>query len=192
MTEEKMGRRMFMVNCIFSRSPKLHIGNLVEVGVGYGRFSDFLCNAFPVKNFIGVDPYLKYEKYTDIPVGLEEFYETQEGMDLLYGITKERFNQWDNATLVRKSSIEAANDYENNFFDVVYIDANHKYEYVKQDLQAWWPKVKSGGVLCGDDYEDAGGEDFGVIQAVDEFVSENSLELNIPDCWWRQWWIAKD
>jgi hypothetical protein len=46
--------------------------------------------------------------------------------------------------------------------------------------------------LCGDDYEDAGGEDFGVIQAVDEFVSENSLELNIPDCWWRQWWIAKD
>ena len=50
--------------------------------------------------------------------------------------------------------------------DVVYIDASHEYEDVRADIAAWWPLVKPGGLLCGDDYDPV--TDPGVVRAVDE------------------------
>ena len=38
------------------------------------------------------------------------------------------------------------------YFDWIYIDGNHTYEYVKQDLEGYRPKVKPGGYMAGDDY----------------------------------------
>jgi glycosyltransferase involved in cell wall biosynthesis len=35
---------------------------------------------------------------------------------------------------------------------VSYIDADHRYESVVSDIQAWWPKVRPGGILSGHDY----------------------------------------
>jgi hypothetical protein len=52
----------------------------------------------------------------------------------------------------------------------VYIDGDHSYEAVRDDLRAWYPKLKHGGVLCGDDYywRDAKNE-LSIKRAVDEF-----------------------
>ena len=38
------------------------------------------------------------------------------------------------------------------YFDWVYIDGNHSYENVLEDLRHYLPFVKTGGLLCGDDY----------------------------------------
>ena len=38
-------------------------------------------------------------------------------------------------------------------FDLVFIDADHKYSSVVDDIKAWWPKVRKGGILCGHDAE---------------------------------------
>lgn len=64
--------------------------------------------------------------------------------------------------------------------DFVYVDADHSYQGCAEDIRNWWPKVKSGGWLCGHDYGQgpAGDEQFpGVRQAVDDFVRANQLEL---------------
>jgi hypothetical protein len=50
------------------------------------------------------------------------------------------------------SSIEHTN-FPNSFFDAVYIDANHAYISVKQDIQKWLPKIKNDGFICGHDYD---------------------------------------
>lgn len=52
---------------------------------------------------------------------------------------------------VRMPSVEAAKQYDDNSIDFIMIDGEHSYEAVKADIQAWLPKMKSGGVMTGDD-----------------------------------------
>jgi hypothetical protein len=53
---------------------------------------------------------------------------------------------------IRMTSIEASKLYEDNSLDFVFIDGAHDYFNVKQDIEHWLPKVKSGGYIAGDDY----------------------------------------
>lgn len=51
------------------------------------------------------------------------------------------------------NSIEVCNMYANGSLDFVFIDAAHDYESVLQDINAWFPKVRNGGMISGHDYE---------------------------------------
>ena len=76
-------------------------------------------------------------------------------------------------------------NYPDEYFDIVYIDASHEYECVKEDIISWLPKVKIGGILCGDDYCVGWPQ---VVKAVDEIlVNVNRAGLNSN----QQWWIKK-
>ena len=59
--------------------------------------------------------------------------------------------------------------------DFLYVDADHGYEGCRADLEAWWPFVKPGGLVIGDDYDHPRYP--GVKQAWDEFEAENNLTL---------------
>jgi hypothetical protein len=50
------------------------------------------------------------------------------------------------------TSEEAAPKIPDGSLDFAYIDANHAYEYVKRDIELWWPKIRDGGMLAGHDY----------------------------------------
>ena len=63
------------------------------------------------------------------------------------------------------TSTEAAKNYKDHSLELVYIDASHDYDSVRDDIRAWLPKVKKGGIISGDDY---GWE--GVQRAVNELV----------------------
>lgn len=65
----------------------------------------------------------------------------------------------------RGLTAEIAKDYEDNYFDLIYIDADHGYEGCKRDLEAWYPKCQR--FFIGDDYNKSG-----VRKAVDEFASK--------------------
>lgn len=54
--------------------------------------------------------------------------------------------------VVQWSSVLSAQYFKDNFFSFVFIDAAHDYESVKEDIDAWWPKVEKGGILSGHDY----------------------------------------
>jgi hypothetical protein len=88
----------------------------------------------------------------------------------------------------RKQSELAYGDYHDNFFDMVFIDGDHSYQAVKNDIDLWYPKVKDGGYIGGHDY-DYPGLDFGVKQAVDEFVTKHNLTLELDSDW--TWFIKK-
>jgi len=75
---------------------------------------------------------------------------------------------------IRMTSIEASKLYEDNSLDFVFIDASHEYEDVKEDILAWLPKVKIGGILAGHDYNTFEG----VNRAVDEIFNINNLEIS--------------
>jgi len=79
--------------------------------------------------------------------------------------------------LHRMLSHEAAPIFGDAHFDWAYLDASHYYEDVKVDLEAWFPKVKSGGFITGDDYDRQGFWDHGVTRAVDEFVKTHAVEV---------------
>jgi predicted O-methyltransferase YrrM len=78
-------------------------------------------------------------------------------------------------------SVEASESFADEALTFVYIDAAHEYEAVYQDIRAWWPKVKQGGVMAGHDYSRRGP---GVIQAVDEFCNEHGLALLVEGASW--------
>jgi hypothetical protein len=54
--------------------------------------------------------------------------------------------------ILRGWSLAAANSIPNNFFDWVYLDANHTWQGITNDIWAWWRKINVGGWLCGHDY----------------------------------------
>ena len=54
--------------------------------------------------------------------------------------------------IVRKASVVAAACYADASLDFVFIDAAHDYRNVTEDIRAWFPKLKSGGMMAGDDY----------------------------------------
>jgi predicted O-methyltransferase YrrM len=51
-------------------------------------------------------------------------------------------------------SVEASDIFKDNSLDLLFIDADHRYFYVKRDIEIWLPKVKSGGIICGHDCEE--------------------------------------
>lgn len=66
--------------------------------------------------------------------------------------------------VIRKPTAEAAEDFENESVDFVFIDGDRTWEALEADLEAWWPKVKAGGVLLCHDYTSR--EDFAAELAI--------------------------
>ena len=118
------------------------------------------------------------------------------------------------AHMIRSRGEVASNLFPDGSLDFVYIDANHTYEAVTEDIKIWYPKVKSGGILAGHDYlklsypenekniplilwNDTDPEKqnyagmFGVNPAVDEFCRDNGYELKITEEFLGTWWIVK-
>jgi glycosyltransferase involved in cell wall biosynthesis len=102
--------------------------------------------------------------------------------DVNIPIAEERFNNMikkhKNIKKIKKSSEEAVKDFENEYFDLVYIDASHEYEDVKKDILNWSPKIKNGGILSGHDYN----MDF-VKKAVNEFFPKSSIKIYRDSSW---------
>ncbi|MCS7092137.1 MAG: class I SAM-dependent methyltransferase [Patescibacteria group bacterium] len=113
-----------------------------EIGVYKGEFSKKFCEAG--FTFFAIDPW-KYDKdYKDR--------HSQEKLDSFYEHTKRILSPFKNCTIIRKTSMEAVCDFEDESLDFVYIDANHQLKYVIEDIVEWSKKVKKGGVISGHDY----------------------------------------
>lgn len=89
---------------------------------------------------------------------------------------------WDmppNAVLLRETSLRASKRIKPASLDFVFIDAIHLYEDVKQDIKAWLPKIRKGGMIAGDDWS----RRFpGVEQAVRECLPSPLHEQRV---WWQ-------
>lgn len=85
----------------------------------------------------------------------------------------------------RNYSVEVAQQFlQKSFnqplFDFIYLDARHDYDGIREDLEAWWPLLKPGGLFAGHDFIKDGLNAnglFGVQKAVTEFVIANKKEV---------------
>lgn len=150
-----------------------------EVGVWRGDYSKQILSRDP-KELHLIDPW-KHQKalWTRWAKG-------QAVLDA-YKIVCDRFHDNDRVTIHRKDSTDVF--LGDNYFDWVYIDADHSSESVWRDLNHWWPQVKVDGFLCGDDYNWKHQETKGPQVAVDKFVKENNLHVNIRH---NQYIITRD
>jgi hypothetical protein len=101
-------------------------------------------------------------------------------MDHRYAEVCNRFRRDINSgrvTIHRVSSVDACGSFADEYFDWVYIDGNHLYEFVKDDLESFYRKVRSGGFIAGDDYKTGGWWESGVKLAVDEFLESMPVQL---------------
>ncbi len=112
-----------------------------EIGVASGLYSEILCQANPGLELYCVDPWANYKGYGGFKGVMTQNY--QEAKKRLSG---------HNCHFVRKFSLEAAKDFEDESLDFVYIDGNHKFQNVVNDLCEWSRKVKIGGIVGGHDY----------------------------------------
>ena len=147
-----------------------------EVGVSTGVNAKSICETLDVSCLHLVDPYLPYFENGMV--------RTLQGVagDMAISLLRGKPVVWH-----IKLSLDAAKEIE-GMLDFCYIDACHEYEAVKEDLAAWYPKVKVGGVIGGHDFIFSSGGGGGVVKAVTEFAYVNKLKLQscFPD-----WWIVK-
>jgi hypothetical protein len=143
-----------------------------EIGVWKGEFSQRICELVKGVSLLCVDPWQQYRFYNDDK-------NHQGRMDAAYAEACERLKPYD-CTIWRMTSHEAAARVPDGSLDFVYIDGNHSEPYITQDLEAWAPKVRSGGMVCGHDYVRRKKRPaLQVADAVDRFVAAHELTLMV-------------
>lgn len=146
----------------------IEVRTIVEIGVYDGRNAMCLRNLFPDAHLYLVDPWILYEDYAQ--KGMPISHEAQD-YEKAYQTVCENFKNDLKTTILRMNSVEAAKEVPDQL-DLVFIDGNHEYDYVKEDIEAWEGKVRPGGILSGHDYI----ERFdGVRRAVDEKFQDNVI-----------------
>lgn len=151
-------------------------GTIVECGAWLGRSSAFLCDIAKKDHKIFI---------IDHWLGSEDERETFH-IAATYEDLYSRFleNMGDrNFTPLKGDATELSKQFEDNSIDLVIIDMEHTYEAVKNDIRTWLPKVKDGGYLIGDDYNE--GWFPGVVRAVNELLPERRIHKK------RYWAVRK-
>lgn len=177
----------------------------VEIGVLRGEFSKTILNNWGGKLYM-VDVWRNIENYVDKNNHSE--------IEKIYSDCIENTSEFAHRSfMLRMDSNEAVNLFNDNSLDFVYIDANHSYDGVLNDLKLWYPKVKEGGLISGHDYlltdwyngeflENQKDKNiyfnneylgiFGVNSAVDDFTREHNININLTAEYFATWYFIKN
>jgi hypothetical protein len=142
---------------------KINAKSVAEVGVAYGYHAEYLLERHKDIDYFGIDPYLPgYDPRDAFASDVARIFPESSGrsMDVLYACVYINFlNHFGRGTLIRKKSAHAADFFADGSLDLVYIDGDHRPESVQRDLECWFPKVRLGGIICGDDFNYPGASD---------------------------------
>lgn len=151
-----------------------HGGSIVEVGCWKGKSLSFLLVEAKLSGkaitIHGVD---HFKGSADKPSMVEEAGETDLFDECTKNVRRAGYPHWQ---LIRKPSLVAADDFADGSLDFVFIDGAHNFTSVRDDIRAWLPKVKPGGVLAGHDYDEPG-----VVDAVALCLPRAQPQGR---CWW--------
>jgi len=149
------------------------LGIAVEIGVAGGHFTkQILATWKSLGKLHAIDAWQHFPAGYDDSCNL-----SQDTQDERYDRVVLDFGTNPKVNIVRKLSLEAAKDFKRESIDFIYLDANHSTKAVLQDLDAWWPKLKPGGIFAGHDYLKGNGKGYGVKNAVDRFAQEWNLTV---------------
>jgi hypothetical protein len=143
-----------------------------EIGLNMGLNALNIMNTLPIKKLYLIDPYCEDERYGNSEIRKE--------------LALNRLKPFEDRCVFLEMESESACKLVEGELDFVYIDGCHNYEYVKKDIDLYYPKVRAGGVVGGHDFSPA---HFGVCKAVINFIEKNDLKILFGRD--TDWWIVK-
>jgi len=151
-----------------------------EVGVYRGRFASQILGRFSeITTYYCIDTWKHYDDFTAILRPQGEMAKCD--FNKIFRDFKVKIKPYKSKVKIyRMTSKKAAKLIKDGTLDFVFIDANHAYDYIKEDIGIWLPKVKKGGVISGHDYNV---KRFGVTEAVDELLPKANSKKTV--WYWR-------
>jgi len=116
----------------------------IEIGVLEGYYSEILCQRLPDTQIYSVDPWKFYKIHNN--------FRRAKVYEPMYQSVVKRLMPYKNSHIIRKESVEAAKDFPDNSLDFVFIDGDHRFQYLTNDIAEWSKKIKIGGIISGHDF----------------------------------------
>jgi len=126
--------------------------NVIEIGARYGESSKVILRSLNVDKYIIIDPYTSYNEY--INDGFNKII-SDDNDDNIFKKTKNELESiHKNMVFFRTFSTDTntINAIDDNSIDLIFIDGNHSFKYVLDDLENYYPKLSKNGIICGDDF----------------------------------------
>jgi len=146
-----------------------------EIGVFKGGFSNQILQVTKPKKLHLIDLWELESNKTILESSHEN--NLEEDWNDIYELVIKKFNNNKNVLIHKGNSEDILKSFNDNYFDWIYIDGDHSYKGVKNDLELSYKKVRINGFITGDDYYE--NKDYDVINAVDEFIKNYPVELII-------------
>lgn len=144
-----------------------------EIGVCMAGHSKIILEKTKVKKLYSVDPYMAFLNVTDGHVLPDGRSFDQAAYDAMYEFAKKRMSAFgDRSVFIRKTSVDAAAEIK-ELLDFVFIDAQHTYRALCEDISIWKEKVRRYGVISGHDYNHPSYP--GIKKAVDEYFPNATI-----------------
>jgi hypothetical protein len=159
---------------VIKRTIGIDMPSVAEIGVYDGRMSRKML-IHPGMTLTMIDPWGEVIADSYKATGDEYAMKSKEEWDEIKSTALESVKWAKDRVRIYQGTSDGAAEYFDEVFDVVFIDGDHSYVQTKKDIETWWPKVIDGGYLGGHDYRDD--KNYGVIEAVDEFIAETGLKL---------------
>eukprot|EP00929_Paragymnodinium_shiwhaense_P065129 TRINITY_DN32686_c0_g1_i1.p1 TRINITY_DN32686_c0_g1~~TRINITY_DN32686_c0_g1_i1.p1 ORF type:complete len:431 (+),score=74.93 TRINITY_DN32686_c0_g1_i1:62-1354(+) len=161
--------------------------SFAEIGVHLARLSFAMMSELPGLRYVGVDPFSYGTDTSAASVAVQlndlglrqndELQEVREGAEHKFRLFGER------AQLLPVTSVEGARSFPDGTFHGVFIDGDHSYQAVVDDVAAWEPKVRPGGFLSGHDF----GHNRDVARAVLEHAARADRTVYLAMDWVWYW-----
>lgn len=155
----------------------------IEIGVAAGENICYMLDNCPnIRHITAIDP---WTPYTDCNgTGTAEIVKES------HAVTIDNFQDYaSRVTIYRCTSDEYIKGWghEHEAYDYVFIDGNHDYEYVKRDIENFYPLIRKGGFICGHDIGLAS-----VQKALNEFLMTLSYKPQVHTCDVGAWYFMKE
>jgi predicted O-methyltransferase YrrM len=116
---------------------------VAEIGVEQGKYSRVICKANPHGKLYAVDAWTTYKGYRD--------YLNRDFISEIEKVARQSLAKY-KVQFVKGFSMDVVGQFADESLDAVYIDANHEFKWILEDVTEWSKKVKKGGIISGHDY----------------------------------------
>lgn len=173
LTEEFLQKRGYKIGC--------------EVGVFTAGHAQFILANSNIDKLYCVDSYIAPVDSPSIITDGFEKDDWQSCWETIYHYAIDKLSIFGNrAQFIRLPADKAAKKITNHSLDFVFIDGDHSYSGALADCINYYDKVRSGGIICGDDYQI---DD--VARALDDFFDQKNLPIHVYQGQTRFWWVEK-
>jgi len=176
---------------------KLNLKNGVEIGVDKAEFSLHILSKSKIESYYCVDTW-QDSFGSDCRPGFFD----RDGNKRLLAAQKELNPHSKRVKMLRMTSLDAASKFKDGTLDFCYIDGDHSLEGIYDDIKAWLPKVKIGGIVAGHDYKDgprSGINDFfgrqlpyKIKSVMDDFCARHGYPLRVIGGRILSWYFIKN